>query len=220
MSKFSILFTIFISFVIVSFAQEKPMRIIYVGKPPTKDTIDKRKYLDTTFGSNRVKFIPVVEDKAPPEIVAKKNVKPNTHSKWAPLSNSGLRVKIRLQDRVVSTLNKVVVYITVTNASRSMKEVVFDKPYRPDAGPWFTNIELEGGSGKKLVKSQNRDHLNPQKMTTALMTQNRYLLKPMSWVMRAYKLQDLVEFELPFEGSLRLPSGNYTVQINYMGINS
>ena len=105
------------------------------------------------------------------------------------------------------------VKITLTNKSKSIQSVWFDKPKSSTGGPAWTSVILTNKkSGKSVLKYQNKAILESQLYSTEQVKNYSYQLKPGQMVSGQFSLYDLVVL---LDNKEKLEKGNYEMQILY-----
>jgi hypothetical protein len=124
-----------------------------------------------------------------------------------------VEVTVKLASDTFKFSKDISVKITLTNKSKSIQSVWFDKPKSSTGGPAWTSVILTNkNSGKSVLKYQNKAILQSQLYSTEQVKKYSYQLKPGQTVSGQFSLYDLVVL---LDNKQKLDKGNYEMQIFY-----
>jgi hypothetical protein len=127
------------------------------------------------------------------------------------ITNPKVKVNISLEDTNLRVGNKIILNITLTNATPTNQKLLFDKPSLSTGGPWETcAVIINNKTQKSVVEVSNKQMLSSQISYT---TEGCYYnLLPKQSISRKFAITDIVVLNTD---DYTLPKGSYTIQLFY-----
>lgn len=124
-----------------------------------------------------------------------------------------LAVSVKLANHTFKQGENIYLVITLTNKSKKMQSVWFDRPKSSTGGPAFTSVMLiNKKTGRSVLKYQNRAILSSQLYSPEQVEHYSYHLKQGESISGKFSLYDLVVL---LNDKTQLSKGSYEMQLFY-----
>lgn len=126
---------------------------------------------------------------------------------------SHLSVKIRLSQTRVHNVNDLKLVMIVANNNKSAERFLFDKLNGTSKYPLATICNITDEHNKSVLQYNNMTVVDRAKYNEYNLKDYYYVLEPTEWIMKVYKVTDMVRFNEKICKNGKLPKGTYHLQV-------
>lgn len=125
-----------------------------------------------------------------------------------------LSVKIKATDGRIRKADDLSLVVTINNNSGRLQKFLLDKP---GPLPHGMSCKITNAEHKSIVAAENRALAEKRVYPANTFERYHYELYAHDWLMKIYKVTDIVIFDSSIVKKGKLPPGRYSLQMNFQG---